>query len=110
MHRRRAADRQFGSGLRPTDELSFYTVVEETHSDMPQPSLEVLLNEAAEIALGKVPQEQNEYVTENPRRDIDYCTEERRIQDEKKANVKILVAKELSTLVKELLDDILCPP
>lgn len=84
-----------------TNELWFYTAVEETQNDMPELLWEAVLNEENAIPPGTVPQAQGEDVTENLCRDVQDCPEVRRIGDEGKAAVIELVTEEPVALVGE---------
>lgn len=76
-------------------------------STMPQLSWEAFLNEKVAIALGTIPTARVQDITENPRRAVEDCPKDRRIDDEAKAAKRQLVTKELTTLIKEHLDYIL---
>lgn len=88
------------------NELSFYTAVDETQSDMPQPSWETVLSQEAALAPGTLSNAQGDGVSNNPRRDIEDRLEKRRIGDIAKAAVKQLVQDELAMLVEEFLYEI----
>lgn len=67
------------------NELSFYKTVEKNQSDMPQPSLEVVLNEEATIVPGYSKTGAGGDVIENLRRNPEECLEDRRIGKEARA-------------------------
>lgn len=86
----------------PTKKLLFYTEVEKTESNMPQPLWKAGFSGETVIALDTVPQFLSQGATEKPRRDVEESLGERCIGDEAKATGKQLVTVELTNLAAEL--------
>lgn len=94
--------------LLPTNNSPFYLAVEKTQSIILPQSSEAIFNKEIVNAVGTVHQAQGSDVTKNKRMDFEVCPEERSIGYKAKAAATQLVTVELTTIVEELLDDILC--
>lgn len=80
-----------------TKELSFYSSIEKTESDMPKLPWEVVVSKVVAKA----------DVTKSLYTDVEDCLEQRLIDDEAKFAMNHLIAEELMMPVEESLDDIL---